>query len=83
VFAALGVVLAYVSMPIWYGAIADPSGQYGLTNLGLFTVDTVGEAFAATAIGLALTPIVLLLARAAASGHARLAARVLVRGGDE
>jgi len=37
-------------MPIWYWAISD---QYGLTNLGLFTVDTRGEVLAATAIGLA------------------------------
>jgi hypothetical protein len=42
-------------------------------------VDTVGEAFAATAIGLARTPLVMLLARGAAEGHARLAARILGR----
>src|SRR5215204_3052181 len=74
---AAGIVVAYVSMPIWYWAISDPDGQYGLTNLGLLTVDTLGEALAATAIGLALVPLALLLARACATVHAGLAARVL------
>jgi uncharacterized membrane protein YdfJ with MMPL/SSD domain len=72
-----GIVLAYVSMPVWYWAIPDPDGQYGLTNLGLFTVDTVGEAFAVAAIGLALCPVALLLARGCATAHAALAARIL------
>jgi hypothetical protein len=74
---AAGIVLAYLSMPIWYWAISDPDTQYGLTNLGLFTVDTVSEALAASAIGLALAPIALLLARGAAKAHAGLAARIL------
>jgi hypothetical protein len=64
-------------MPIWYWAISDPGGQYGLTNLGLLTVDTLGEAIAATAIGLALAPLALLLARGCATAHAALAARML------
>ena len=72
-----GVALAYVSMPIWYWAISDPSGQYGLTNLGLATVDTLGEAFAVSAIGLVLVPLALLLARGCAATHAGLAASVL------
>ncbi len=74
---AAGVVLAYVSLPIWYWAISDPHGQYGLTNLGLFTVDTLGEALAVMAIGLLLAPLALLLARGCASAHAWLAAAVL------
>jgi uncharacterized membrane protein YdfJ with MMPL/SSD domain len=74
---AAGIVVAYLSMPIWYWAISDPQGQYGLTNLGLFTVDTLGEALAATAIGLALAPLALLLARGCATAHAGLAARLL------
>ena len=77
VVTAVGIVLAYVSMPIWYWAISDPHGQYGLTNLGLFTVDTLGEALAAAAIGLVLAPLALLLARGCASAHAALAARIL------
>lgn len=74
---AAGIVLGYISMPIWYRAISDPHAQHGLTNLGLFTVDTLGEAFAATAIGLALAPLALLLARGCATAHAGLAARIL------
>jgi putative ABC transport system ATP-binding protein len=74
---AVGIGVAYVSMPIWYWAIPDPHGQYGLTNLGLFTVDTPGEALAMTAVGLALVPAALLLARGYAIAHAALAARIL------
>jgi hypothetical protein len=74
---AVGIVLAYLSMPIWYWVITDPHVQYGLTNLGLFTVDTLGEAFATSAIGLALAPLALLLARGCATAHIELAARVL------
>jgi hypothetical protein len=74
---AAGLVLAYVSLPIWYSALSDPGGEYGLTNLGLFTVDTLGEAFAAMAIGLVLAPLALLLARGCATAHAALAARML------
>ena len=79
-FAALtaaGIAVAYLSMPIWYWAISDPGDQYGLTSLGLFTVDTLGEAFALMAIGLVLAPLALLIARGCATAHAGLAARVL------
>jgi Putative sensor len=79
-FAAItfaGLVLAYLSMPIWYWAVSDPHDQYGLTNLGLATVDTLGEAFELAAIGLVLVPLALLLARGCAAMHAGLAARVL------
>ena len=72
-----GFALAYVTLPIWYWALTDPGGEYGLANLGLFTVDTLGEAFAAAAIGLVLIPVALLIARGCASAHAALAARVL------
>ena len=74
---AAGIVLAYISLPVWYWAISDPHGQYGLTNLGVATVDTLGEALAVMAIGLVLAPLALLLARGCASAHAALAARVL------
>ena len=77
VITAAGVVLAYLSMPIWYWAISDPGTQYGVMNLGLLTVDTLGEAFAATAFGLVLIPLGLLLARGCATAHAALAARIL------
>jgi hypothetical protein len=72
-----GLVLAYVSMPAWYWAVSDPQVEYGLTNLGLFTVDTLGKALAMTAIGLGLTPVALLFARWVAAIHAGLAARLL------
>ena len=74
---AAGIVLAYVSMPIWFWAISDPEGQYGITNLGLSTVDTAGEALAVAAIGLLLAPVALLLARGCARAHAAIAARML------
>src|SRR5215207_9177283 len=74
---AAGIVVAYVSMPIWYWAISDPHGQYGLTNLGLSTVDTLGEAFALAGIGLVLAPIALVLAHGCATAHAALAVRFL------
>ena len=72
-----GFVLAYVSMPLWYWAVSDAHDQYGLTNLGLATVDTFGEAVALAGIGLVLAPLALLLARGCAAMHAGLAARVL------
>jgi hypothetical protein len=59
-------------MPLWYWAISDPGGQYGLTNLGLSTVDTLGEAVAAMGIGLVLAPLALMLARGSATAHAAL-----------
>ena len=75
--ALAALALAYVSLPIWYWAISDPEDQYGLTNLGLFTVDTFGEALAVAAVGLALVPPALLLARGCATAHAALAAHIL------
>ena len=74
VLTAAGIAFAYITMPVWYWAIQDPHAQYGVTNLGLFTVDTLGEAFAAMAIGLALAPVVAVRARGATAGHASLAA---------
>jgi hypothetical protein len=74
---AAGIAVGYLSMPIWYWAVSDPGDQYGLTNLGLSTVDTLGEAFAVMGIGLVLAPLALLLARGCATAHAALAARVL------
>jgi hypothetical protein len=74
-FAAItfaGFVLAYLTMPVWYWAVSDPHDQYALTNLGLDTVDTFGEAVALAAIGLVLAPLALLLARACAAMHAAL-----------
>jgi hypothetical protein len=74
---AAGVAIAYLSMPLWYWAIADPHGQEGLTRLGPIIVDTLGEALAATGVGLVFTPPALLLVRGCAGTHARLAASIL------
>jgi signal transduction histidine kinase len=74
---ATAVVLGYITMPIWWWAIPDPSDQYAVTNLGLYTVDSVGLAFLTTAIGLALTPLVYLLNRGVVRAHSGLAAKIL------
>lgn len=72
-----GLVLSYIAMPLWWWAINDPSKQYGTLNLGFYTVTSTGWAFVTTGIGLVLLPVAVLLNRAAASGHASLAARFL------
>ncbi len=77
VVTAAGLAASYVSMPLWYWAITDPHSEYGLTNLGAFTVDTMGAALTMTAVGLVLIPLVLLLAQVFATAHARLAVRLL------
>ena len=77
VITAAGLAVSYVSMPLWYWAVTDPHTEYGLTNLGRFTVDTLGEALTMTAIGVVLLPLVLLLARWFATAHAGLAVRLL------
>jgi hypothetical protein len=59
---------------------SHPEQEYGVTNLGLVTVDTLGEAGIAAAIGLLLIPLVLLLARWGAATHAGLAVRMLGSG---
>ena len=53
------------------------TSRNGVTNLGFLTVDTLREAGIAAAIGLALIPLVLLLARCCAAAHAGLAVRML------
>jgi hypothetical protein len=79
VVTAVGVIGAYVSMPLWYWAIGHPAAHYGLTNVGLLTVDSLGRAAIMTSVGLALIPIAILLARGCAVMHARLAVLVLGR----
>jgi hypothetical protein len=77
VIAAAGLAVTYVSMPLWYWAVSHPHREYGVTNLGFLTVDTLGDAAIAAAIGLVLIPFVLLLARWCAATHAALAVRML------
>jgi hypothetical protein len=74
---AAAVAAACVTMPLWYWAINDPHSHYGITNLGVFTVDSVGNSFAAAGIGLVLLPVALLIARTAASAHSAIAVRLL------
>jgi hypothetical protein len=77
VITASGLAAAYVSMPLWYWTVSHPRSRYGVTNLGVFTVDTLREAVTTAAIGLVLIPLVLLLARWCATTHAGLAVRML------
>jgi signal transduction histidine kinase len=71
------VVLGYVFMPAWWWAIPDPSTQYGTLNLGIFTVESTGQAFIVTALGLALAPLAWWLNRGAVAGHVRMALPLL------
>jgi hypothetical protein len=72
-----GLAIAYLLMPLWWWAISDPSKQYATLNLGVYTVTSTGWALVTTGLGLVLLPVAVLLNRAAAAGHARLAARLL------
>jgi hypothetical protein len=72
-----GLAIVYVTMPLWWWAINDPSQQYATLNLGIYTVTSTGWALVTTGLGLVLLPVAALLNRAAAAGHAGLAARLL------
>ncbi len=71
------LAISYILMPLWWWAITDPSTQYGTLNLGIYTVTSTGWALVTTGLGLVLLPVAALLNRAAATGHAGLAARML------
>ncbi|MBV9464804.1 MAG: sensor histidine kinase [Solirubrobacterales bacterium] len=71
------LVFAYIVMPLWWWAIPDPHHQYATLNLGIYTVTSTGWAFLTTALGLALTPLALVINHGAAKGHAALAASIL------
>jgi signal transduction histidine kinase len=71
------IVIGYITMPIWWWSIPDPSQQYGTLNLGVYTVDSTGLAFVTTAVGLALAVPVALLNRGLVAAHSGLAARIL------
>jgi hypothetical protein len=77
VITTAGLAATYVSMPLGYWAASHPHQEYGITNLGFLTVDTLDDAGIAAAIGLLLIPFVLLLARWCAATHAALAVRIL------
>ncbi len=71
------LVLGYLTMPIWWSFVPDPEQQYGTLNLGFMVVESAGDAFIATAIGLVLAPLALLINRGAAAGHSALARQIL------
>jgi Putative sensor len=77
VITTFGLATAYLSMPLWYWTVPHPQKGYGITNLGVLTVDTLGEAVITAAIGLLLIPLLLLLAHWWATSHAGLAVRML------
>lgn len=79
VVTAAGVSLTYLSMPLWYWAIDAPADHHGLTNVGLFTVDTLGQAVVMSMVGLLLAPAALWVARTCARVHVRLAVQLLGR----
>jgi hypothetical protein len=71
------LVISYLTMPLWWWAIDDPSKQYATLNLGIYTVTSTSLALVTTGLGLVLLPVAVLVNRAAAAGHARMAARLL------
>lgn len=72
-----GLVIGYIAMPLWWWAISDPHTQYATLNLGIYTVTSTGWALLTTGLGLVLLPVAALFNRAAAAGHAGMAARLL------
>ena len=83
VVTAAGLVLTYITEPLWFWAVSHPHTEYGITNLGFATVDTLGEAATTSVVGFVLVPVVLVLARLFASGHARLAVLLLGSAGEK
>ncbi len=71
------LVLAWVTLPIWWWAIPNPHEQYATLNFGIYTVTSFGWALLTMALGLVTLPLALLLNRGIAAGHARVAASVL------
>ncbi|HTU94606.1 MAG TPA: sensor domain-containing protein [Solirubrobacteraceae bacterium] len=71
------LVISYLTMPLWWWAINDPSKQYATLNLGIYTITSTSLAFATAGLGLMLVPVAALINRGAAAGHARMAARLL------
>ncbi len=72
-----GLVIAYITMPLWWWSISDPHHQYATLNLGIYTVTSTGLALITTALGLVLAPVAVAINRGAASAHAAVAASIL------
>lgn len=71
------LVIGYVFLPAWWWAIPDPTQQYATLEFGVFTVESTGQAFLVTALGLVLVPVAWWINRGATAGHAALAAWAL------
>jgi signal transduction histidine kinase len=74
---ALAVVLAYVSLPIWWSYPADPDELYGIVNFGIWEVTSTAQAWIVCGAGLVLMPLALLLNRGVVGLHSGLAAKLL------
>jgi signal transduction histidine kinase len=71
-----GTTLGLLAMPAWYWSVTDPG-----VDLGLFTVDTLGEAFAASGAGLVSISLTVALVRGSAAATGAFA-RLLLGPGD-
>jgi signal transduction histidine kinase len=67
-----GTAIGTVLMPAWYWAIPAPGIDWGL-----FTIDTLGEAFAVVPVGLVLLAVAVPVTRAAGYGLASLGRALL------
>lgn len=74
---ALAVVLAYVSLPVWWSYPAEPGELYGIVEFGVWEVESTGQAWIVCGAGLLLAPLALLLNRGVVRLHSGLAARLL------
>jgi hypothetical protein len=74
-----GVVIGYLTTPLWWWAMTDPHHQYATLNLGVYTVTSLPLALLTSSIGLALLGPALALNHAVAGAHARWAERTLSR----
>lgn len=70
----VGTVVGLVFQPAWYWAIPD-----GI-DYGLWTTDTIGEAFATALLALPATALTVVVLRGMALGHAKLAEALLDTG---
>lgn len=68
---AIGLVVAAITMPAWYWAIE------GSPDIGVWSIDTLPKALAATGVGLLLLPVLAGVLRLMALGESRLAAALL------
>ena len=69
------LVLAWITLPIWWWAIPNPHTQYATLNFGIYTVTSLGWAFVTMALGLVMLPVALLLNRAVATRAMRRSPR--------